>query len=170
MRDEKQFIRDCAARGYSKSRTAELLGFWPSVFPEYLEVLGLSEVEWVSGHKSKSAQEARHRSGQTRKGVPQLYLTDENREVLRNRIVERSPKYSAFGVTGTLSELTKTFSSVSKNTVQRRIKIGMGIEEALKAPRGDIANRLRKRPDHHPWRVADRISYGNFVERQIQAP
>lgn len=153
MANELQFIRDCAARGLSKSRTAELVGVWPASFSDYLECVGLSDVEFVNGKRSVSANEGRHRSGLTRTGVPQTYLTEADRQVIRQRNLDRAPKYTAFGVTGTLNQLTDQFGVVSKEAVRLRVKGGMPIEEALKTPRSDFVAKPRKNPSSHPWMV-----------------
>lgn len=166
MANELQFIRECAARGLSKSRTAELVGVWPTRFCEYLELIDLGDVEFVNGHRSTSANEGRRRSGQTRKGVPQTYLTDADRANLRQRMLDLAPKHTAFGVTATLGELVKQFATVSKETVRLRLKRGMSIEEALTLPRADFVVKPRKNPSSHPWRVDACMSIANHLARQ----
>lgn len=166
MHDEKRFIRECAARGLSRCRTAELVGVWPCRFREYLELIGLDDVEFVVGHKSVSANEGRRRSGQTRTGVPQTYLTDADRANLRQRMLDRAPKHTAFGVTATLGELVTKFSTVSKEAVRLRLKRGMPIEDALRLPRDDLVVRARKNPEHHPWRTLERMNIDNYRAMQ----
>lgn len=166
MHDEKKFIRECAARGFSLCRTAELVGVWPCRFREYIGLIGLGDVEFVNGHKSISAQEGRRRSGQTRTGVPQTYLTDADRANLRQRMLDRAPKHTAFGVTATLGELVTKFATVSKETVRLRLKRGMPIEDALRLPREDPALRLRKARESHPWRIYERMDIDNYRAMQ----
>lgn len=166
MSNEIQFIRECAARGLSKSRTAELVGVWPASFGDYLECVGLGDLEFVNGYRSISANEGKQRSGLTRTGVPQTYLTEEDRQVIRQRNLDRAPKYTAFGVTGTLNQLAAQFGVVSKEAVRLRVKGGMSMEDALKTPRSDFVAKPRKNPDSHPWRVDACISIANHRARQ----
>lgn len=49
MNKDEAFIRDCAARKYSKSMTARLLGMWPQQLDVLLEFLPLPKVEFVPG-------------------------------------------------------------------------------------------------------------------------
>lgn len=167
MRDEKKFIYECAARGLSRCRTAELVGVWPAAFREYLELIGLGDIEFVNGYKSISANEGRRRSGQSRKGVPQTYLTDADRANLRQRMLDLAPKHTAFGVTATLGELVNQFATVSKETVRLRLKRGINIEDALKLPRDDFVVRARKNPETHPWRACARMGFENHRAKQL---
>lgn len=158
------FIRNCAHRGLSKSHTAQLLGFWPAVFGDYLTLLGLDDIEWVAGTRSLLAMQARRESGITRSGRTQDYLTDEDRERLRQQMRNRAPKYKAFGVEGTFPELVDRFSVVSKRSVLMRLKRGMSLEAALTQPRQDqiIA---RQPKTNHIWK---RLSEMDFRNREAQ--
>lgn len=161
-----EFIRSCAARGLSKSHTAQLLGFWPSVFPDYLVLLGLDDVEWVKGAESLLAKQARRESGLARKGRTQDYLTEMDRARIRKRNNDLAPKHSAFGVVGTLSELVALFGVVTKVSVGRRIKLGMSVEDALTTP---YSRTTPPRPTtDHIWKKYSEMSFRNYEGRRLE--
>lgn len=166
MNKDEAFIRDCAARKYSKSMTARLLGMWPQQLDVLLEFLPLPKVEFVPGSQSAGAAYQRAGLHESRRGVKQDYLTDADRQRLREQMRERAPKHTAFGVTGTLPELIDRFAVVSRNSVLRRMKLhSMDLEKALTAPRADWDYRL-SRKENHPWRKADEFSYQLHMDRQ----
>lgn len=161
MNKDEAFIRQCAGRNLSKSHTAQLLGFWPSVFPDYLKVLGLEDIEWCEPHKSLLAQQQRRDLHDSRRGIPQ---SQENRERLLRCAALHHPKYTAFGVTDTLGALVNRFGAVHKNTVVHRInKLGMTLEQALICPAG--IPKARRQPESHPWRQSERNSFTNYKDR-----
>ncbi|MCM8743597.1 hypothetical protein [Pseudomonas koreensis] len=165
MNKDEAFIRICADRQLSKSHTAQLMGFWPSAFPGYLEALGLGDINWCDSHQSLMAQQQRRDLHESRRGAKQDYLTDADRQRLRDRMRAFAPQYTAFGVTGTLPELVEKFAVVSKNSVARRINHGMSLEEALTTPRTDIAFRASRKPDNHPWRQFEKRSVAAHRDR-----
>lgn len=166
MSKDEAFIRKCAARNYSKSMTAHLLGMWPQQLDALLEHLPLPEVEFVRGSQSAGAAHQRAQLHEARRGVKQDYLTDIDRQRLRNQMRELAPKYTAFGVTGTLPELTARFGVVSHNSVVRRMKRhGLDLEKALTMPRTDREYAL-SRKDDHPWRKAEEAGYRLHMDRQ----
>ncbi|NNA39240.1 hypothetical protein [Pseudomonas lundensis] len=166
MNKDEAFIRDCAARKYSKSMTARLLGMWPQQLDVLLEFLPMPKVEFVPGSQSAGAAYQRAGLHESRRGVKQDYLTDADRQRLRDRTREMAPKHTAFGVTGTIPELVARFGVVSLNSVRRRMKLRqMKLEQALTAPRADRDYAL-SRKDNHPWRKADEFSYQLHMDRQ----
>lgn len=162
MNKDEAFIRSCARRGLSKSHTAQLLGFWPSVFPDYLKLLSLEDIEWCKPHQSLLAQQQRRDLHESRRGVPS---GQNNRDRLRQYAAACHPKYAAFGVTGSLGELIKRFSTVTKTAIVYRMsKKGMTLEEALIGPRTDL--RIGKKvTENHPWRQSERRSIAAYRER-----
>ena len=166
MNKDEAFIRDCAARNYSKSMTASLLGMWPQQLDVLIEFLPLPKIEFAPGSQSAGAALQRSQLHASRRGVKQDYLTDADRQRLRERMRERAPKHTAFGVTGTLPELIDRFAVVSRRSVLRRVKLlGLDLEKALTMPRTDRIYAL-SRKENHPWRKAEELSYQLHIDRQ----
>jgi hypothetical protein len=158
------FIRDCAARNYSKSHTAQLLGIRPSKLNEILETLPLPKVIWAPPGKCAGAQYQRQQLHNTLRGRPQN-LTNDDRERLAIQCRARAPKFTAFGVTDTLPNLIKRFAKVGHNSVVRRIHKGMDLELALATPRRDRELSLKRKPDSHPWRKMSTEGFAAHQER-----
>ncbi|GLX87846.1 hypothetical protein Pfra02_04150 [Pseudomonas fragi] len=146
--------------------TARLLGMWPQQLEVLLEFIPLPKIEFAYGNKSAGAAYQRAQLHESRRGVKQDYLTDDDRQRLRDAARERAPKHKAFGVTGTFPELVARFAVVSKNAVIRRMKLhDMDLERALTVPRMD-QNYATSRKENHPWRKAEAASYQVYMDRR----
>jgi len=162
-RDEIAFIRECAARGLSRSHTAQLLGFWPADFIKYLDVLNIEGLQWQVGRESLLAKNQLQRVHESRRGA---HISEEHKAILAKYRNTNWKQYTAFGVTGTLPALVERFGAVGYNAVLKRMTEGMPLEQALTQPRMDqiIANRARSAD--HPWRKRQNREYQTYVDRQ----
>jgi hypothetical protein len=132
MSTDLDFIRDCARRGHSFNRTAQLVGFdYSYQLKSLLESLGVNDIEWPNPHRCLARQEQLARLHESRRGKPQSELFPK--PCIGSR--HKAKKYTAFGVTGTLPELVSRFGKVSLQSVRYRMKNGMSIEDALETQR-----------------------------------
>lgn len=160
-RDDALFIRECAAKGLSKSHTAQLLRFsrWPP-FINHLASLGLTDLEWCKGANSVLAKLAREALHESNRGKT---ISEGHKAILRKFTAARNaqlPRYTAFGITDSLESLIKRFARVSGGAVRLRIKNGMAVEAALTTPR------LKQKPcREHPWNQASRAGAKAHAER-----
>lgn len=123
----EQFIRDSAARGFSRRATRLALGWSFQRFRDYLDTL--DPIEWPAAGKSIDSR----RANEERRGhcSPALAAALERN---RQRQAEKRRR-TAFGKTGTIEELVSQVGSpASARTVMRRVRDGMPIEQALTLP------------------------------------
>ncbi|MBN0401353.1 hypothetical protein JTM54_33575, partial [Pseudomonas aeruginosa] len=159
------YIRGMAARGFSRSATAAALGMHWVKFMDLLE--RMPDIEW--GYPYKSFDRRRH--AKNLKGYRFRDSEGRRRSVAALRAVNqaRRHEYTVFGVTDSLSNLVKRFGCVAKSTVQKRLAKGMSIEQALTTPRSDHLSGLKRKPESHPWKRAERRGVINHRERQLKA-
>lgn len=159
------YIRGMAARGFSRSAAAAALGMHWVKFMDLLE--RMPDIEW--GYPYKSFDRRRH--AKNLKGYRFRDSEGRQRSVAALRAVNqaRRHEYTVFGVTDSLSNLVKRFGCVAKSTVQKRLAKGMSIEQALTTPRSDHLSGLKRKPESHPWKRADRRGVINHRERQLKA-
>lgn len=137
MCKEIEFVRQQAKRGHSFSHIASLLGFYPYQLRTLLEAMGANDIEFVNGYRSlaKQRQLADLHSGRRERPQPAcpeaLAALERGRQIQRERHMRM-----AFGVNATLRELKVYFGcKFSMNTLWRRIRKGMSVEDALTRPR-----------------------------------
>jgi len=121
----EEFIRDCAARGFSKTMVLEALGLCRDTFYAMLEAM--PAIDWPERGQSLNCQ----LSNEARRGVctPKLRAAAQKAVAARREL--RS--HTVDGVRGTIVELAKRHG-VSDSTVRRRMRAGMSLEQALKTP------------------------------------
>lgn len=117
MNIEEQ-IRDCAARGMSKTHTAEHLGIRPPKFKEILELM--PPLRWTSPQQSMRARD----HYESLKGSN--FLSAETREKVAEAKRAKHRIHQICGVRGTIRELCILWAeqiSVSSDTVARRLRL-----------------------------------------------
>lgn len=132
MTDDEKFIRDCAARRLTQQQTAELMGTTRYKLRLRLETI-TPKIEWAGQGYSITFREALIAKNQAAKGTERAAaICDKARAVL----LAKCQTYTAFGVTARLPELVERFGVIHINSVRKRLKEGLPIEEALTmAPR-----------------------------------
>jgi hypothetical protein len=159
-----EFIRKQAKRGHSFSHTASLLGFYPYQLRTLLEAVGADDIEFVYGHRSLAKQRQLADLHASRKDRPQA-VKPENLEGLRKGREQMRAKHqrTAFGVTGTLPQLKEHFGcTLHINTLRRRVRQGIPVEEALTRPgeqpppKGVIPPQFVEQVRLHQQRLRDR--------------
>ena len=160
----EEYIRDMASRGFSRWAVSRALGMHWRKFKELLEYL--PEMEWVSPQQSWDCL----RANQEKNGVKRTMTKGLEKAVAAMMAGRREtyPRYTAFGVTGTLPELAERFGVVSHRSILKRLARGMALEDALTSPRNDPIGG-RRNGDSHPWRQAERSNYLRWSERQAKA-
>lgn len=118
-------IRECAARGLSQRRAAELLGVNREKFRNMCEAIQ-PPVRWPGRNQSvdcKRAYEARRGNA-----------TPEQLQALRKAQATNIAKHARtlHGRTGSIEYLAQ-FYSVGARTIYRRLKAGKSLEEAVRA-------------------------------------
>lgn len=143
MGNEIQFVRECASKGYSRSHVSKLLGFYPYQLDALLEVVGATDIEFVKGSQSVLARQQREKMYEAREGKPfgrpfgsgtaeELEIGRKGRAKGAAATKAKAKTYTAFGMTGTIPDLVKTFGApVGTNSVRNRIQKGMNVEDAL---------------------------------------
>lgn len=119
----EEYIKDCAARGFSKTMVLEALGLCRETFYAMLEEM--PAIDWPARGKSLDCQLA----NEARRGVctPKLRAAAQKAVAARREL--RS--HTIDGVRGTITEHAKRHG-VSDSTVRRRLNAGMTLEQALK--------------------------------------
>ncbi|HGM4968046.1 TPA: hypothetical protein ACKPXL_000148 [Pseudomonas aeruginosa] len=135
----EQFIRDSAARGFSRRATRLALGIGPWVFREMLTLM--PDIEWPA--KGQSLDHKRANSQKRGHCTPALARAlDQARQARKDKHT-----HTVRGRTGTLEELVDLLPSpVSASTVRRRVAAGMSLRDALITPR-----QQPKPGRRHPW-------------------
>ena len=121
----EEYIKDCAARGYSKTMVLETLGICRYSFYAMLEAM--PPIEWPARGQSLNCKLA----NEARRGISTAKLKAASEKALAARRELRS--HTVDGFRGTIEELAARHG-VSGTTVRRRIKGGMTLELALKTP------------------------------------
>ncbi len=160
----EEYIRDMASRGFSRRAVSKALGMQSRKFKELLELL--PEMDWVPPCQSWDCL----RANQEKNGVKRTMTKGLEKAVAAMMAGRREtyPRYTAFGVTGTLPELAERFGVVSHRSILKRLARGMALEDALTSPRNDPIGG-RRNGDSHPWRQAERSNYLRWSERQAKA-
>jgi hypothetical protein len=127
----EEFIRDCAARNWSRIQTREALGIKRRKFQTILEVL--PDIKWPGPGRSAANYQAyealRGQCSPARRAA-----------LIRNRKMAAVATYEVAGRVGTIDELA-VHSPVSAGTIRRRLNLGVPPEQAFTMP----ATPLRKR-------------------------
>lgn len=128
----EQFIREAAARDWSKTQTLEALGLCRETFYAILEAM--PPLVWPARDKSLG----RKLSNEARRGScsPALFAAAKKANAVRKEL--RS--HDVNGFRGTIEEHAAR-SSVSASTVRRRMNAGMDITEALETPATPLKSR-----------------------------
>ena len=123
----EQFIRESAARGFSRRATRLALGIGPWVFREILSVM--PDIEWPARGRSVDNMLANsQKRGQCSAALAGALAGA--REARRTKHVHTVGEH-----TGLIEELVTLIPSpVSASTVRRRIAAGMDLETALTTP------------------------------------
>lgn len=132
--EEVEFARKYARRGHSFSFTAQLLGMTNKRLRRLLEEEGV-DIQFVPGMCSLGTQrrlEELHESNRGKFTTPSPAVLAA---LARGRETRGCVRYTAFGVTGYLSELKEHFNcSIQVKSIRARIASGMSVEEALTRP------------------------------------
>jgi hypothetical protein len=127
----EEFIRDCAARNWSRTQTHQALGISRPKFNLILE--HMPDVKWPAPGKSaanyQAYREARGQCSPARRAA-----------LIRNRKMAAVATYEVDGRVGTVDELA-VHSPVSAGTIRRRLSLGVPPEQAFTKP----ATPLRER-------------------------
>lgn len=119
----EDFIRDAAARGWSKTQTREALGLCRDTFWAILRAM--PELEWP-----KRGCSLGNKLGNASRAPSEAVVA----AAARARAARRERILVAWqGRTGTIAELA-AFSPASERTIRRRISAGMPAEEAFSTP------------------------------------
>ncbi|MDH1009958.1 hypothetical protein N5J43_08220 [Pseudomonas nicosulfuronedens] len=123
----EQFIRDSAARGFSRRATRLALGLGPWVFREMLSLM--PDIEWPARGRSVDHMRANSaKRGQCSQALAEALAAA--RKAHRDRLTHTVGEH-----TGTIEDLVKLLPSpVSASTVRRRVAEGMNLEQALTTP------------------------------------
>lgn len=120
----EEYIRDCAARGFSKAMVMEALGVNRQSFNAMLELL--PPIKWPAPGQSLACK----LSYESRRGIcpPALRASGEKgRQAKRKKHT-----YTVDGVEGTIADHAKRYG-VQPATVRRRMYAGKSLIEALQA-------------------------------------
>ncbi|MDG9809499.1 MULTISPECIES: hypothetical protein [Pseudomonas] len=120
----EDYIRDCAARGFSKTMVMEALGVNRPSFYAMLELL--PPIEWPAPGQSLACK----LSYESRRGTSTPALRASAEKGRKARLEKYT--YTVDGVQGTLTDLAKRWG-VEPNTVRRRMSTGKTLKEALEA-------------------------------------
>ncbi|MCK2122156.1 hypothetical protein [Pseudomonas sp. PNPG3] len=126
----EEYIRDCAARGYSKTMVLETLGICRYSFYAMLEAM--APIDWPGRGQSLACKLA----NEARRGISTQKIRDASKKA--HAAVRAKHLKTVDGVQGSVEELARMYS-VSASTVRRRVKAGMTLEEALKTPITPVA-------------------------------
>lgn len=125
--------RKYAEGGHSFTYTAKKLGLQNSKLRKLLDANGGADIHFTYGHQSTASKRGRAAAQAARRGRPlpakegTLEALKRSRVILRERALR-----TAFGVTGTLTELMRELDcKVSYTTVLTRLRAGLSVEEAL---------------------------------------
>ncbi len=121
----EEYIRDCAARGYSKTMTLEALGLCRETFYTMLDAM--PPIQWPERGKSLACKLA----NESRRGTSTPGLRAAAEKARSTRREKRS--HIIDGVKATIEAHAARYG-VSDSTVRRRVKAGMTLEQALKTP------------------------------------
>ena len=121
----EEFIRDGAARGWSRTRVREALGIHSQKFWQMLE--HMPGVVWPEQGKSLG-----NRLGNASKRGGKYHKMEASLVRARQRRLELHT-YEVNGRRGTIDQLAAA-SPVSASTVRRRISADMSLEQALSIP------------------------------------
>jgi len=120
----EQFIRDAAARGWSRAQTGAALQISMGKMRLILELL--PDVVWPAPNKSMLTRQAREAARGHCSPAQRSHLADMRRRQTRTT-------YEVGGRTGTLTELA-AFAPVPICTIRRRLSKGMPRELAFTLP------------------------------------
>lgn len=152
-----ELARGYARRGHSFSFTAQLLGMTNRRLRRLLEEEE-SDIQFVHGMRSLATQrrlEELHASqrGKSVKPSPAVLAA-----LARGRETRGCKRYTAFGVTGYLSELKKHFNCpIQVKSIRARLARGMSVEDALTMPAKNAVKGLIP-PQFQDWINAQRRS------------
>lgn len=160
--DIEKFILDSAARGLSRTATAAALGMRFEKFRGLLAAM--PPLKWPAPGQSldeRRSREALRGNG----GHPAHRLNLEKARTAARQAHIRTVR----GVTGTIPELVEHFKlSIHVSTVQRRLRLGQRLDDALFTPARPPASRRRMkitpsppvRPPLSAWEAVDLESAG----------
>lgn len=130
MNTEQQ-IREWAERGWTRADVANALDLPLHKFIDYQHSIGY---HWPM---CKSiAHRNRERNDRTAAKLEAMSKARQGR-------LDKLPRYTVFGITGTRRDLVKLFAVVSYTSVHRRMAQGWSIEDAMLTPS------TTKRPEWH---------------------
>jgi hypothetical protein len=132
----EEFIRDAAARNWSRQQTCQALEISASKFRAICDAL--PDVIWPAVGRS----EGHLRDYATRKGIDPEHLQRSRDKAIQSARDKHS--YEVFGRRGTINQLAH-LSPVPAGTIRRRISRGMPPVEAFTNPPMSCADRPRKR-------------------------
>lgn len=137
--ETEKFIRDCAARGWSRNATREALDISRNRWARILEAI--PGLEWVGAGRTMLAVQAH----EARRGV----FTDKQARALAKAHAVRSAKcmLEGDGLKGTPDQLAK-HSPVSAHTIRRRVAQGMSLRDAVRLPPKPYSE--RRKPNKQP--------------------
>lgn len=121
----EEYIREYAARGYSKTMTLEALGLCRETFYAMLEAM--PSIQWPARGQSLACKLA----NESRRGISTPGLRAAAEKARRTRREKHS--HIIDGVKGTI-EVHAARYGISGSTVRRRVKAGMTLNQALKTP------------------------------------
>jgi len=138
--------RRYAKRGHSVFFAAQLMGISRDKLQNLLKSPEAADICFAKGRNSIVAKMQMDELHKWRIGRP---ISDASRAILRYWSEARAIPYTAFGVTGNISELHRHFRCpLHLTTLRYRLKHGMGVEEALTTP-------CRNRPGVFPPQFAN---------------
>lgn len=132
--DVEQFIRDAAARSWSKTQTLEALGLCRETF--YAMLQAMPPLEWPAQGASMAAKLA----NEARRGHCSDALMAHLKKAHARRREQHSHDYG--GHRGTIEQLARySAHGVSASTIRRRMNAGMSLEQAMSLPPTPINRR-----------------------------
>ncbi|HBN8651922.1 TPA: hypothetical protein L3734_005842 [Pseudomonas aeruginosa] len=160
--DIEAYIRDMAARGFSRKAVAAALNIERAKFKEIISYL--PDIQWPE--PGRSVDQVRAYEDQRGRKYPMTEGRLRAVAAMRDAARAKVTRYTALGVTATLPELVSQFSEVSIAAVRKRLAKGVPLELALTSARSDHSGRKNTVADSHPWKQADRRGYLNYCEKQ----
>ncbi|QSL90474.1 hypothetical protein [Pseudomonas atacamensis] len=132
--DVEKFIRDAAARNWSRTQTLEALGICRETF--YAMLKAMPPLEWAAPGASLGAKLAH----EARRGHCSDALMVHLKGVHARRREKHSHDYN--GHRGTIEQLARySAHGVSASTIRRRMSAGMSLEQAMSLPQTPINRR-----------------------------
>lgn len=132
----EEFIKDAAARNWSKRQTMQALNLCRETFYAMLEAM--PPLVWPAQGRSMGHMA----SNEAKRGISTQKIRDAL--VLARAARKAKHMHTVNGVSGTIEQLA-ALSPVSYSTVRRRLKEGQSLEVALSAPPTPVGARHIKR-------------------------